>query len=47
VICVRARTPWTALGAGDDVFSADDFSELDDAIGYQFRVLDEIGGLVA
>jgi len=24
---------------------ADDFSERDDAIGYQFRVLDEIGGV--
>ena len=34
-----------AVGAGDDVFSADDFSERDDAIGYQFRVLDEIGGM--
>ena len=33
-----------AVGAGDDVFSADDFSERDDAVGYQFRVLDEIGG---
>jgi hypothetical protein len=32
-----------AVGAGDDVFLADDFSERDDAIGYQFRVLDEIG----
>ena len=33
-----------AVGAGDDVFSADDFSERDDAIGHQFRVLDEFGG---
>jgi len=32
-----------AVGAGDDVFSGDDFSERDDATGYQFRVLDEIG----
>ena len=32
-----------AVGAGDDVFSADEFSECDDAIGYQFRVLDEVG----
>ena len=30
-----------AVGAGDDVFSADDFSERVNAIGYQFRVLDE------
>ena len=29
-----------AVGAGDDVFSADDFSECDDAIGDQFRVLE-------
>jgi len=28
-----------AVGAGDDVFSADEFSERDDPIGYQFRVL--------
>ena len=34
-----------AVGAGDDVFLADDFSERDDAIGDQFRVLDEIGGV--
>ena len=34
-----------AVGDGGDVFSADDFSERDDAIGYQFRVLDEIGGM--
>ena len=34
-----------AVGAGDDVVLADDFSERDDAIGYQFRVLDEIGGV--
>ena len=34
-----------AVGAGDDVFLADDFSERDDAIGYQFRMLDEIGGV--
>ena len=33
-----------AVGAGDDVFLADDFSERDDAIGYQFRVLDEFRG---
>ena len=34
-----------AVGAADDVFSADEFSEGDDSIGYQFRMLDEIGGL--
>jgi len=34
-----------AVGAGDDVFLADDFSERDEAIGYQFRVLDEVGGV--
>jgi hypothetical protein len=28
----------------DDVFLADDFSDRDDAIGYQFRVLDESRG---
>jgi hypothetical protein len=33
------------VGAGDDVFLADDFSERDDAIGYQFRVLDKVGGV--
>ena len=32
-----------AVGAGDDVFLADDFSERDDAIGYPFRVLDKVG----
>jgi hypothetical protein len=31
-----------AVGAGDDVFSADEFSERDDAIGDQFGVPDEI-----
>ena len=31
------------MGAGDDVFLTDDFSERDDAIGYEFRVLDEVG----
>jgi hypothetical protein len=31
--------------AGDDIFLADEFSERGDAIGYQFRVLDEIGGV--
>jgi hypothetical protein len=31
------------VGAGDDVFLTDDFSERDDAIGYEFRVLDEVG----
>ena len=30
-----------AVGAGDDIFLADDFNERDDAIGYQFGVLDE------
>src|SRR4030095_13978461 len=34
-----------AVGAADDVFSAGDFSERNDAIGYQFRVLDEIGSV--
>ena len=34
-----------AVGAGDDVLFADEFSERDDAIGYQFRVLDEVGGV--
>ena len=34
-----------AVGAGDDVVSADEFSERDDAVGHQFRVLDEIGGV--
>jgi hypothetical protein len=33
-----------AASAGDDVFSADDFSDRDDAIGYQFRGRDEVGG---
>jgi hypothetical protein len=35
----------TAVGAGDDVFSAYEFSELDDAISYQCRVLDQVGGV--
>jgi hypothetical protein len=35
----------TAVGAGDNVFSADDVGESDDAIRYQFRVLDEVGGM--
>ena len=30
-----------AVGAGDDVFLADEFGERNDAIGYQVRVLDE------
>ena len=29
-----------AVGSGDDVFSADDFGKNDDAVGYEFRVLD-------
>jgi hypothetical protein len=33
------------VDAADDVFLADDFSEGDDAIGNQFRVLDEVGGV--
>jgi hypothetical protein len=33
------------VGAGHDIFSADEFSERDDAISYQFRVLDESGGV--
>ena len=36
-----------AVGAGDDVFSAGEFGERENAIGYQFRVLDEIGGVAA
>jgi hypothetical protein len=39
------RCRLAAVGAGDDVFSADYFGECDDAIGYQFRVLDEVGGV--
>jgi hypothetical protein len=31
----------TAVDAGDDFFLADDFSESDDAIGDQFRALDD------
>src|SRR5258706_2519442 len=38
-------TAEAAIGAGDDVVAADDFSEGDDAVGYEFRVLDEIGGV--
>ena len=34
-----------AVGAGDHVLAADDFSERDNAIGDQFRMLDEIGGV--
>jgi hypothetical protein len=34
------------FGDGGDVFSANDFSERDDAIGYQFRVLGEVGWLM-
>jgi hypothetical protein len=34
-----------AVGAGDDVFLADDFSERNDAIGYHFRMLDEFDGM--
>ena len=34
-----------AVGAGDDVFLADDVGEGEDAVGYQFRVLDEVGGV--
>jgi hypothetical protein len=32
-----------AVGAGDDVFLTDDFSERDDAIGYDFRMVNEVG----
>src|SRR5690242_15096670 len=35
----------TAVGAGDDVFPADEFSERDEAIGHKFGVLDQIGGV--
>ena len=34
-----------AVGDGDDVFLADDFSERDDPIGYPFRVLDNVVGM--
>ena len=34
-----------AVGAGDDVFAADDFNERDEAVGHQCRVFDEIGGV--
>ena len=34
-----------AVGSGNDVFLADNFSERDEAIGYQFPVLDEVGGV--
>jgi hypothetical protein len=41
----QAICKWTrlraALGAGDDVFSTDEFSKRDDAIGYELRKLDE------
>jgi hypothetical protein len=43
-ICGWTR-PQAAVGAGDHVFFADDLSERDHAIGYQFRVL-EVGGVV-
>jgi hypothetical protein len=33
------------FNAGDDVLSGGEFSECNDAIGDQFRVLDEIGGV--
>ena len=44
-ICGWTRPPWPQSVPGDDVFSADEFSERDDAIGGQFRVLDEVGGV--
>ena len=34
-----------AVGAGDDVFFADELSERDYAMGCQFRMLDEVGGV--
>jgi hypothetical protein len=34
-----------AVGAGDDVFSADDVDEGEYAVGHQFWMLDEIGGM--
>jgi hypothetical protein len=43
--CADGRGRVGRSRAGDDVFLADDFSERDEAIGYQFRVLDEIGGV--
>ena len=33
-----------AVGAADDVFAADDCGEGENAVGYQFRLLDEIHG---
>jgi hypothetical protein len=43
-ICGCTLPPRPRVGAGDNVFLADEFSEHDDAIGYHFRVLDEVGG---
>ena len=34
-----------AVDAGYDVFSAHDVGERDEAIGYQFRMFDEVGGV--
>jgi hypothetical protein len=42
--CGLTLPPKPQSVAGDGVFAADEFSERDDAIGYQFRVLDEAGG---
>ena len=42
---LRMQSRPAAVGAGDDVFAADDVGESDDAIRYQFRVLDEVGGM--
>jgi hypothetical protein len=44
VICGWTRPLGRSL-AGDDVFLADEISERYESIGYQFRVLDEIGGV--
>jgi hypothetical protein len=44
-ICGWTRHAEAAVGAGHDVFSPDEFGEGDDAIGYQFRVLDKVGGV--
>jgi len=33
-----------AVGADDDVFSVDDFSKLNNTIGYRSRMLDEFCG---
>jgi hypothetical protein len=44
-ICGWTLPPGPPVSTGDDVFLADEFGERDDAIGYQFRVLDRVGGV--